>query len=606
MSIVSDHPAKIAFDRATFERLIEAAYVLQEHNRKVRQLEQNLESQSEQLRQQERAQQSSLEKRQPSARKRRDADYTVTLAEIVEAQHQIQMRHLDLEKTLALVAESVARITRASGAAIGILNGANVRYRAGDGSTALPAGTEIALTSAICQASIRTGQVIRTKDVNAEFLFDPEPVRKRGIRSLLAVPIHYDGEIVGGLELYFDEVEGYADQDTHTCQLMAGLVTEALGRDAGVSLKKSMAEERSTMLAAIERLQPNLAALAGDQETVSPPVDLQAVAPVREPVCWNCSGPLGDKDQFCGNCGAPQMREVEEHGLQSKLASAWNKQQNPPAEFERTSGSHAAGKKIESQKQIDGLPGQESIPEKSQAVTYSPPFTPGEAEELVKTLASISETNSETNAEAGSESNMNSDPASSDSAILPENSREAANPTEEESTIVAERAAGTADHPPDELIWSSASRAQDFLESLPTYRTPGPLVRFWQSRRGDIYLSVAIALVVLVIAWGVWSNHVSTVGANGIVHSSSRARHANPDANLTLFDRLLIDFGLAERPEALEDKGNPNVQVWVDLNTAQYYCPGADLYEKTARGKLSSQREAQLDQFEPAYRKACD
>ena len=73
-----------------------------------------------------------------------------------------------------------------------------------------------------------------------------------------------------------------------------------------------------------------------------------------------------------------------------------------------------------------------------------------------------------------------------------------------------------------------------------------------------------------------------------------------------MFDKFLIALGLAEPPETPEYKGNPDTQVWVDLNTAQYYCPGSDLYEKTAKGKLSSQRDAQLDQFEPAYRKACD
>jgi hypothetical protein len=73
-----------------------------------------------------------------------------------------------------------------------------------------------------------------------------------------------------------------------------------------------------------------------------------------------------------------------------------------------------------------------------------------------------------------------------------------------------------------------------------------------------------------------------------------------------MFDKLLISLGLAEAPEAPEYKGNPDTQVWVDLHTALYYCPGSELYGKTPKGKLASQRDAQLDQFEPASRKACD
>jgi len=69
---------------------------------------------------------------------------------------------------------------------------------------------------------------------------------------------------------------------------------------------------------------------------------------------------------------------------------------------------------------------------------------------------------------------------------------------------------------------------------------------------------------------------------------------------------MLIGLGLAEPPAAPESKGNPDTKVWVDLHTALYYCPGSDLYGKTTKGRFVTQRDAQLDQFEPASRKACD
>jgi len=49
---------------------------------------------------------------------RPNPEYTLTLAEIVEAQHQIQIRHLESDEAMAVVAERIARITNASGAAI--------------------------------------------------------------------------------------------------------------------------------------------------------------------------------------------------------------------------------------------------------------------------------------------------------------------------------------------------------------------------------------------------------------------------------------------------------------------------------------------------------
>lgn len=153
--------------------------------------------------------------------------------------------------------------------------------------------------------------------------------------------------------------------------------------------------------------------------------------------------------------------------------------------------------------------------------------------------------------------------------------------------------------------WSSASSARDFLEQVAATQKKSGLARFWEARRGDIYLGVAVILVACVIRWGIWSNHPvsATSGPNAV---PTKTHKVAPDADLSAFDRMMISLGLAEAPEAPEDKGNPKTRVWVDLKTALYYCPGTDLYGKTSKGKYSTQRDAQLDQYEPAYRKPCE
>jgi hypothetical protein len=158
-----------------------------------------------------------------------------------------------------------------------------------------------------------------------------------------------------------------------------------------------------------------------------------------------------------------------------------------------------------------------------------------------------------------------------------------------------------------EFTWSSAAKARDFLEALAETRSPSALTRFWRARRGDFYLAVAVILVAVVIRWGILSNHSAGAAGSGPSASGSAARRRPPaDADLSMFDKLLINLGLAEAPEAPEYRGNPNTQVWIDPHTALYYCPGSELYGKTPKGKFASQHDAQLDQFESASRKACD
>ena len=584
---MTDQEKKPVLDEQTFERLLEAAYVLQEHNSKMRELEERMESQSARLREQESAIQAPLEEGKAKSEEtaRTNSDYTLTLAEIVEAQRQIQMHHLELDKAMAVVVERVAKITGASGAGIGLLEGRTVHYRAGAGASALPLGSEAPLETAVCSASLRTGQVIRCEDVNLEFLFDPELCRHRGIVSLVAVPIYREGDIIGALELYFDKSHGFAEQDIHTCQLMAGLVTEAIGRDAQVTLKKSMAAERSTMLAAIERLQPSLAAWAKDEPAATASPSPAASTPTAaKSVCGKCGGKLLAEEQFCGKCGASRSSDGLS-SLQRNLASAWRMQpndQDPVAamllgrSLSPTDMARVAGHEPEHEADLE---------EESAGDPLSAGFSLPELQE--------------------------SDPLATRSlaASANEESMAASLPPElqlDESPVPAP-SSSLVKHQGD-LIWSSAARARDFLESLSATRGPNALTRFWRSRRGDFYLAIAVILVLVVIRWGIWSNH--PVGATGrgtaVSGSANRGKQPAPDSDLSTFDKILVGLGLAEAPETTSYKGNPYTQVWVDLHTALYYCPGSDLYGKTPQGKLTSQRDAQLDQFEPANRKACE
>jgi len=76
------------------------------------------------------------------------------------------------------------------------------------------------------------------------------------------------------------------------------------------------------------------------------------------------------------------------------------------------------------------------------------------------------------------------------------------------------------------------------------------------------------------------------------------------DRVLPRIRKMAVRVGMESAAPAA-DPGNPQTQVWVDTRTALYYCPGEDLYGKTPRGRFTSQRDAQLDHFEPAARKAC-
>ena len=591
MKIVSEQKNKPVLDEQTFEKLLEAAYVIQEHNRSMQEMEASLELHCEQLRQQDEAAQAALPRsaQAPEERPRVNGDYTLTLAEIVEAQHQIQMRHLEPEKAMALIAERVTRITNATGAAIGILEGKIIRYRAGAGSSALSPGSEVPLETAICASSVRTGQVLRTQDVSTEFMFDPELCRRRKIQSLVTVPVYHDGGIVGALELYFDKLHGFAEQDIHTCQLMAGLVTETIGRDTESALKKSMAAERSQMLAAIEKLTPDLAVLAQEKipEISSERLSASPGDAAKSSACWKCGSDVVAQEQFCGKCGAPRVGDSDPSSIQSKLASAWHMQ-------------------LASQDVVPTVPQNGASAHQEAALLAA-------ALKIVASPSAAEETGKDNPShtillpELGEDDLLEAQTIAANADTDEQSLQGFASPGPQPEDALETAPTALLKPQPQDVTWTSAAKARDFLEMLAGTRSPSAFARFWRARRGDFYLALAVILVVIVIRWGILSSHsVSATGHGTTASAALRRKPPAPDADLSIFDKLLISLGLAEAPETPEYKGNPETRVWIDLHTALYYCPDSDLYGKTPQGKFASQRDAQLDQFEPASRKPCD
>ena len=99
--------------------------------------------------------------------------------------------------------------------------------------------------------------------------------------------------------------------------------------------------------------------------------------------------------------------------------------------------------------------------------------------------------------------------------------------------------------------WTSAATTLDFFERLAAAKNRGVWAEFWNTRRGDIYLAIAIVLMLGVIRWAIWSSHSVSATGNPTV---SAAHRAAPDADLSLFDRILVKLGVAEAPDPPDTK----------------------------------------------------
>ncbi len=489
---------------------------------------------------------------------------------------------MDVEGTSQIIAERLHNVTTATGVAVGVLEAGKIHYLAAVGNSAALAGVHAAVASTLSADSLRNGKLaFGLRD--SQNIVRSFPRGKNNTESFISVPFQHNGLVAGALELKFGQASAIPESDISAAQLMAGLMSDALTR-ADDSHHHSELENGSNLQPYSKNgerpqlpdffYQGSSGLEATDEKGFEEPSVEASSKPAMDPLCHSCGHHFRDDEYFCGTCGLTRfVSESANDGLQSKWASLWYLQktnQGAPSaerlrrrgsmdgpdkaeEFDRRENEHSSfAEPVQSQRPFDAL----VLPDDHSHVDWSiAPRTPSNAAPSAAAAASLQE--------------------SIDHEIQS-----------------------------NQFLVSPAIGNLDVSAALPRPALSGGdgFGRFWHAHRAEAYLGIAIFLLIIAL---------SEVGKTSLESpgppQSAAARHKNPPKpKLTNFEQLLVGLGLAEPPPAPVYEGNPDTQVWVDLHTALYYCPGTDLFGATPKGQMTTQRSAQLDQFQPADRKPCD
>jgi len=312
--------------------------------------------------------------------------------------------------------------------------------------------------------------------------------------------------------------------------------------------------------------------------------------PEESSVCQQCGAPKSAEGSRCESCGLEDFRPGER--LQRNWASMWLMSQEHDLWPER---SH----EIRESTQKDVAPLETKPRPQAQAASNfagdSLPALPTAREEAKETTAQDTTETLHDRALGNSllRKSVLGDPAFDKTAAKSKWTPEATEdltPEDSELTVQPFQLSASDDSFPidasidtmiEETTDASGAATSSLLQRLADL---GVTLRV---HRADLYLGAAVFVAALALLWPA---------------SDSPQRAA-----LGPWERTLVMLGIAEAPApAVHRQGDPGVEVWVDPHTALYYCPGEELYGKAAGGRLSSQREAQMDRFEPASRSACE
>ena len=341
---------------------------------------------------------------------------------------------------------------------------------------------------------------------------------------------------------------------------------------------------RETVAPAESRIEPQT---IGEGQALKVPPGLS--------VCPHCGALKPAEESTCPNCDLDEFRPGER--LQRNWASMWLKSQEQGLWSENPSGNSDAPQPSREGKRNTGQPSATerlappAIDSASNGLlawraTKDKPFDPSVFDDPNVGQATVDDLALD-QLEAESKWGETSGERSAGETFADETSAELALQESAPDDLAPEDSDRTVGNIETHQLSegdSLSTEAEAVTSSWPHFAS---LRKEMSSHRADIYLGAAVLVALLALLWPA---------------AGSPQRPA-----LRPWQRALVTLGIAEAPAPVVHlQGDPGIQVWVDPHTALYYCPGEEQFGKTADGRVSTQRDAQMDRFEPAGRSVCE
>ena len=123
------------------------------------------------------------------------------LLAIIRLQTEISKLGLDLGKVLSLVTQKSMELTLADGAVVELVEGDSMVYRAACGVASSQLGLRLPLFGSLSGLSVQTGTLLYCEDSETDPRVNRLVCRTIGLRSMIVVPLVYEGQSVGVLKV---------------------------------------------------------------------------------------------------------------------------------------------------------------------------------------------------------------------------------------------------------------------------------------------------------------------------------------------------------------------------------------------------------------------
>ena len=220
------------------------------------------------------------------------------VAEIASLQRQIANQGLDCDAALALIADRMRSLTRASGSAVLLGDSKVMICRASSGS-APPVGADLLPQSGLSGECVRTGVTVRCEDTELDPRVDRQACRQIGLRSVVIVPLFARGSISGLVEIFYASPRAFDGRDVLTLRRMADLISATLARPTARPVSPAV----SNQIPAVARVAPAPALRRSATPVAGPARERNPEPEIAEPVQNTPASPSKAGVVICDVCG---------------------------------------------------------------------------------------------------------------------------------------------------------------------------------------------------------------------------------------------------------------------------------------------------------------
>jgi len=153
------------------------------------------------------------------------ADLTAAVGEAIDPMRLMQRV---TDRTLELIAA-------ANGVMIGLADDHGVTYVCGAGHQISHLGTRVELDSSLSGLAVRTGEIQRSDDTEADPRVDAAACRQLSVASLVCIPLSRLNQTLGVLAVNATQANAFTDDDVATLTQLADFVSVAIGSACDLS-----------------------------------------------------------------------------------------------------------------------------------------------------------------------------------------------------------------------------------------------------------------------------------------------------------------------------------------------------------------------------------